>query len=670
MKKRVVLFLLAFVLGLWELAGLFPNAFAASPGSKIGESLSNQANSYPFQRKGFSACGLFWVFYSDGEKMVYTTSPDGTLWRAPAAIRPARTGFFFSIWFDDSHLHYAYTSQVSGAPLHYRKGKPNGDGTITWSADEQVAVPGKTGVTYLEPVLAADTNGYPWIGYRRIDGADNRFPDIIKAARNDGIWTTAPGFPYELEGWKAAYWVVVPIPLTDGKMAVIYTSSGHYLRSKTWNGSSWKPRAMNPSSNIGISSPSFSAVANGDDVHLVFLSSTILFHTKYSYAANAWGKEERIYLPPGNTAAAPALSIDSKGDLHLFWAGSPKANHIYYQKYSSGKWMNAPQDFIDEGLEKLSSNFVLTSFYQAGSNPSLMYLTKTGKPYSVKFSSLLPSVPKLSIKITSPSDREVIPKMETKVEGEVSHSAGAEVGVAVNGVLASVQEGRFIANRVPLIEGSNQITAMVIDRKGNKAETSIKVEGVKIPGYIKIRTNIESGASPLDVTLNLESSYDLSGAAVQCYGPGEVEWLLTSAKEYRVRMKKDGIYEFKAKIPVNAWGDYLEDSVSVAVIDRDQIEKTLQAKWKEAADAFSSGNIEQALSHFAPAVQYRYRLIFGRMPIRNLQAVFSGIKEIQLEKFTGRIAECEAVRDEGGKEYSYPVTFVLGDDGVWRIMGF
>ena len=168
-------------------------------------------------------------------------------------------------------------------------------------------------------------------------------------------------------------------------MLAIYTSHGHYIRSKAWNMMNWGPEARNPSNNIGISAHYFSAVAKGNDVHLTFLSTDILLYTKYSYSSNSWGVETKIQPQPVTTTSAPFLSIDSAGDLHLFWAGSPKANHIYYKRMSGGAWEPSLVDWINESAEGLTGNDSLTTFYEATPSPGLVYLTRPARPYNVKF---------------------------------------------------------------------------------------------------------------------------------------------------------------------------------------------------------------------------------------------------------------------------------------------
>jgi len=165
-----------------------------------------------------------------------------------------------AVWFDGTYLHYV----CGGAYLYYRRGTPNGDGTITWSAAEQ-----EVSTTYGEiwwPTISVDSNGYVWIGYA--DGYSTPYPFVIKSGNNDGTWGTTPsGFPYQLSSTPME--VVVPIPLTGGKMFVLYHSNGDPVYGKRWTGSAWGSERGTTSS----ADQFYSAVAEGDDVHLVFNTS-------------------------------------------------------------------------------------------------------------------------------------------------------------------------------------------------------------------------------------------------------------------------------------------------------------------------------------------------------------------------------------------------------------
>jgi hypothetical protein len=361
--------------------------------SVVGTSTTIDATTYPFQRKSFYTAGRFWVFYTNGSYMVYSTSTDGSTWASPTTIRTAAYGYTFSVWFDGTYLHYAYASASS---IYYRRGTPNSDGTITWSADEQTVSTTYNSASY--PMISVDTNGYVWIGYNDKTGT-KYYPYVIKSGNNDGTWGT--GTITQLSTTSSSYWRVSIIPLTAGKMLAIYASYDVLVKAKKWDGSAW-------GSEVTTTSAIYygyyhSAVAQGDDVHLVFLkySTYDILYVKYTYSSDSFGSETTL-VSGATSTSSPVISIDaSTNDLYVFAAtkttGTPSgwtADHIYYIKYtaSSGTW-GSWTDWIDESStgtnELLYAADRLTCFYQAyGNYIGLEYMTKTASPYNVKFAYL------------------------------------------------------------------------------------------------------------------------------------------------------------------------------------------------------------------------------------------------------------------------------------------
>jgi hypothetical protein len=358
-----------FVLGAVEAGGVL----TVDP-SVVGQSTSDYAIAYPYQRKCFYANGRYWVFYSDGANLVYKTSTDGVSWTAAATIRSCSTGQHFSVWFDGTYMHYV----VGGGTSYYRRGLPNSNGTVTWSASEQTLP-----VSTYSPCIAVDSNGYVWVAYM-----SGNYPWVTRSGNNDGTWGTTPsGFPYKLSTTSSAAWQVAVVPLTGGKVLVLYISgSGYAVTARRWDGSSWGTAV---STTYAVKYYyAFSAVAAGDDVHLVYTkysstSPTDLIYQKYVYASNSF--TSAVAVDSISTDSCPVISRNpSNDDLYVFWAGYPTANHIYYKKYSGGSW-GSRVDWIDESATGMTNSF-LTCFYNVYTNRiGVMYMTKTSSPYNVKF---------------------------------------------------------------------------------------------------------------------------------------------------------------------------------------------------------------------------------------------------------------------------------------------
>ena len=378
------------------------------PASVVGTSSETHADAttYPFQRKSFYANGRFWVFYSDGVDMVYSTSTDGLTWTSATVVRTSTAnvaGYEFSVWFDGTYLHYAFASMTVSGQFYYRRGTPNADGTVTWSAVEQTIT---TDLEAAYPFVCVDSSGYAWIAYIKTDGYAQYSTMVTKSGNNDGTWGTTPtGFPYEFSVDADASSRMSIIPLTGGKMLAIHGKQGVTVKAKRWDGSAWGSQQATVSAIWdGFA---YSAVAEGDDVHLVFLKATTydVLHVKYSYTSDSFGSETTVQAYTTGTSGPPVLSRDpASGSLYCFWAGNPTANHIYYKKYSDGTWDASPTDWINESTEVLTSTSRLTCFYNKyGSYIGLVYMTKTSSPYNVKFDFLTIALAKTKVQTVSVS---------------------------------------------------------------------------------------------------------------------------------------------------------------------------------------------------------------------------------------------------------------------------
>jgi len=386
-RPSVLRFLIVSIL-LFSLLTVLVNIQGVNASSTVGTSTDEYATSYPFQRKVFYANGRFWDFYSDGINMVYRTSTDGTSWSAATTVRADSFGQLFSIWFDGTYLHYAY---FDVSAIYYRRGTPNVNGSITWSASEQTVSTTSNSAEF--PFVSVDSNGYVWIGF-----VESNHPWVIKSGNNDGTWGTTPnGFPYQLSTTSGT-WCVSVIPLTAGKMLAIYAhGSGYTVTAQRWDGAAWGTEVE--TTYTAFYGYYYSAVAQGDNVHLTFLRGTehYIVYYKYTYTSNSFGTEV-IIKTYAEAYSAPVLCRDTSTNyLYVFWAtkttGEPSgatANHIYYQKSIDGgaSW-SAMVDWINEATEVLTYADRLTCFYQSyGNYTGLMYMTKTSSPYNVKFAYL------------------------------------------------------------------------------------------------------------------------------------------------------------------------------------------------------------------------------------------------------------------------------------------
>lgn len=358
--------------------------FTLSPAT-VATSTTSYAVSYGFQRKGFHAAGLFWAFYSDGTNAGWETSADGVDWSgAFTSIGACTLGYYFSVWFDGTYIHYA---RYDNFDLFYRRGTPENDGSITWCDDEQTVYNGSSGDEYNHPCISVDTNGYAWIGVRHYDGA-NYTPYVLKNANNNGTWAT--DFATQLNAADSPTWMVCPVPLTGGKVYVIYCMDSQLPLGQPWD-AGWGAEENDLADYAIEKGYEFSAVALDDNVHLVYnkVSTHQIRHNERVWGVG-WDVNDVLVQQAGTTyRTGPALSADpSTGDLYCFWTDrSP--DHVYYKQYTGGAWDVAATDWIDESVDDIAYDFLISSFYMDyGGYIGLLYVTLLASPYNVRFAFL------------------------------------------------------------------------------------------------------------------------------------------------------------------------------------------------------------------------------------------------------------------------------------------
>ncbi len=441
--------------------------------SVVGTTTNPYSTQATFQRKTFYAAGRFWVFWAktSTNQLVFQTSTNGLTWSSETVVRSGNYGPHISIYFDGVYVHYASTGY--GTNLYYRRGTPNSDGSITWSADEQTVV-----TTYSKasnPHITVDSNGYVWIGYRELVNG-KRCPFVVKSGNNDGTWGTTPtGFPFQLSDVQKDSWAVSPVKLTGGKVLVAYVSHdstpvyGDHPKVRVWNGSSWLAEVS--ASSGQWHSMFHSVVAQGDDAHLVFIAypSLDIVYTKYQYSTNSFGSETVLQEDVGEVAyGAPVIVRNpSNDDLYVLWVDVPVTDHIFYRRWNGSSWESVV-DWIDESAEGLnvysSEGLRASDTYSCFENVlngriGFLYLTKTASPFNVRFAHLLLGTQQVIVDVVEVDDAVLRDKSL-----KISDSLGVSDSVLGNKNPLVVTEVVSLADFVEVITGA--IIKTVLDSIG------------------------------------------------------------------------------------------------------------------------------------------------------------------------------------------------------------
>mgnify|MGYP001046024937 CR=1 FL=1 len=161
-------------------------------------------------RKLFYANGRHWAFYITNDEIYYRSSTDGISWSSRTYVCPLNILWGFDLWFDGTYLHYAnFDTYTTDWCIEYRRGIPESDGSITWSADAQYA---ELGTDAYWGTITVARDGSVYISYDENLGGGYEYPTVTKNKKKDGTWETEAGWPKRLSTTPSG-WFVRVLPL-------------------------------------------------------------------------------------------------------------------------------------------------------------------------------------------------------------------------------------------------------------------------------------------------------------------------------------------------------------------------------------------------------------------------------------------------------------------------
>lgn len=354
----------------------------------IGTSGNLHATYSPPTQLSFYAQGRFWVFYctASGDTFVYRTSTDGESWSSETTVVAGSTGSLFSTAIvDDSHFCYCRAQTTNYTGLYYRLGTLNSDGTISWVAAEQTIHSDEN--RGCDPVIAIDSNGYPWIACKDLTSETYPFT-IYHSTTKDGTWTPASGDPVALGDYLDSGTQAL-VALTNGKMyfiiACAVSTAPIQARGYLYNGSSWgSMETFTTSYCTDNYYNQFSAVAVGDDVFFAFTedSTNDITVVRRVYGVG-WGSETTLESG-ANADSAPVLFATSVGDVYCCWIST---SGVYIAKFDlvDGEW-GSPELLCDESGQTMYNRYLVNSTkYACSGYFSCIWMTGTSPTWNVRF---------------------------------------------------------------------------------------------------------------------------------------------------------------------------------------------------------------------------------------------------------------------------------------------
>jgi len=332
-------------------------------------------------------------------------------------------------------------------------------------------------------------------------------------------------------------------------------------------------------------------------------------------------------------------------------------------------WTSADAETLsmDQGIGEIEPSGSLTV---SPSETTTYTITATG-PAGTNTASLTLQVTPPLITITSPHDGAGISRPDIMVTGTIRDSLSRDPAVLVNGIPAMVYGGTFVANHVPLEEGSNTITASARDGQGHSAQAAVTVYAATSGPFFSLLPGSESGFSPLETTVKIDTPLSLKTFFLDIAGPGGVEYLDGSSPgEYAARMTVPGIYYCTARLTD---GSLLRDTIGLVVFDQEDTDARIREKWNGMKTKLMNGDIEGALGFFALPSADEYREIFTLLS-RELPVITAGMEDIEKVYIDDAVAKYRIKKNEEINGVQYLIThyiyFARDAYGNWYIDSF
>lgn len=277
--------------------------------------------------------------------------------------------------------------------------------------------------------------------------------------------------------------------------------------------------------------------------------------------------------------------------------------------------------------------------------------------------------PTLNIIMTAPVSGTTVTGPDTTIKGTVINSTGAETGVTINGVPAIIIDSSFVANGVPLQEGTNPIIITATDANGLTASTT-SVVTAQLGPYIRLHANTGSGLAPLDLILTIDGSFSIDSSELYSSGPADVELTADpTPNEYSLRFPAEGTYILTAYV-TGQDGQAYEDDLTITVQSLLGLDRVLKQKWEGMKTALASNNVANAVSFFNEPSQSKYQAIFQELS-GSLAGIAANMEPIELDYAHQDIAEYQISRSEDIdgqlQEITYFIYFVRDKDGLWKL---
>ena len=237
----------------------------------------------------------------------------------------------------------------------------------------------------------------------------------------------------------------------------------------------------------------------------------------------------------------------------------------------------------------------------------------------------------------------------------------------MNGIVALVSNGTFVADNVPLTAGQNTLTAVAtaLGTESTLAQVAVTSDGD--PLVLEVSASPTSGIAPLDVTFSYQfgSSTPVQQLRVDFDGNGSFDFITADPTALlQHTYTTPGLY--MAHLQVTTQGQSYDANIAVIVQDTATMDALFKSLWNGMNVALMAGDKAAALTFLDSAAQTKYGPVFDVL-LPHMTEIVASYSPIRAAAISSRIAEYGLNRTINSEKRLFLIYFLKDNDGVWRL---
>lgn len=267
-----------------------------------------------------------------------------------------------------------------------------------------------------------------------------------------------------------------------------------------------------------------------------------------------------------------------------------------------------------------------------------------------------------SITVSTPLNGATLSGTSILVSGSVQ--APANSGITINGIVASIDaNNNFYANDVPLVAGSNILTATLTTPAGQISTQNITVNSDGLERDVQITADQLEVIYPQTVQFTLTNNGSAS-ANIQINSGAPITLPAGTSYQTTFNFTAPGVYPATFAV-TDAQGSFSR-SFMMVVNDSAQVDLKFNALWSGMNNALLVADKATALTYLSIPAQEKYGPVFDALQA-DYQQIISTWSPPMRSSTSGDIGEYGVVTTNAGVRQLFLIYFVKGTDGVWRL---